>query len=65
MVELLLMDETLPNNTALKLNFLETAISSWLHAQEGEMRASMATPKQLLTVFKLIKAEYDDKIARE
>ena len=66
MVDLLLMDETLVENPALNFTFLEKAVSAWLGAQEsaGVSKATKATPKQLLTVFKLIRAEYNDRIAR-
>ena len=62
MVELLLMDETLMDNAALKFTFLEKAVGPWLSTQEGDIQATKATPRQLFTVFKLIKAEYDDRI---
>ena len=65
MVELLLMDETLMDNTALRFTFLEKAVGSWLSAQEGDTKVTKATPRQLFTVFKLIKAEYDERIVRE
>ena len=65
MVELLLMDDTLADNKALKFTFLEKAVGSWLSTQEVEIKVTKATPKQLMTVFKLIKAEYDEKIVRE
>ena len=65
MVDLLLMDETLVENPALNFTFLEKAVSAWLSAQETKnVGATKATPKQILIVFKLIKAEYNDRIAR-
>ena len=64
MVELLLMDETLTSNPALKLTFLEKAVSAWLKDKENST-VTMATPNQLHSVFKLIKAEYDERIVQD
>ena len=59
MVELLLMDQNLAESPALKYTFLEKAANTWL---QGSIVPTLATPSQLQTVFKLIKAEYDGKL---
>jgi len=51
MVELLLMDDTLTENPALKYVFLEKAANNWLQAS---VMPTMATPSQLQNVFRLI-----------
>ena len=45
MVELLLMDETLMDNPALRFTFLEKAVGSWLSTQEGDIKVTKATPR--------------------
>lgn len=59
MVELLLMDDTITENSALKYVFLERAANIWL---QGSVSPTLATPSQLHTVFRLIKAEYDERL---
>ena len=58
------MDETLTSNSALKLTFVEKAVTAWLKDKKNST-VTMATPNQLHSVFKLIKAEYDDRIAKD
>ena len=58
------MDTTLAANLALQSSFLEKAASSWLKGQEEKPKVTMATPGQLLTVFKLIKQEHDSRFAQ-
>ena len=65
MIELMLIDDTLPESQAVTFEFLETAVSSWLDSWgSGQMHISLTTPRQVQTIFKLIYAEYNDKIKR-